>query len=85
MALYETSQIPVRTDVEIDPSRISPVLAEVLEYKNAEGVVFGSDIWSYDTNASAENFLGDAMTGALNGMTAEEAAKQMQASLDAAR
>lgn len=85
MALYETSQIPVRTDIEIDSSGISPILAEILEYKNADNVVFGSDIWSYDTNASAENFLGDAMTGALNGMTAEEAAKQMQDSLDAAR
>lgn len=85
MALYEASLIPARTDVEIDNSRISPILAEVLEYRNAQDVVFGSDIWSYDTNASAENFLGDAMTGALNGMTAEEAAKQMQDSLDAAR
>lgn len=80
---YDCGNIPVRNDVELDESKMSPILADLLVIKGSEVEVWGSDAWSYDTVAVLEDIVGEAFSGALTGMTAEEAANQIQSQLDA--
>ena len=80
---YDCGNIPVRSDVELDSSKMSPLLFALLDIKASEVKVWGSDAWSYDTVAVLEDIVGEAFTGALTGMTAEEASSQIQSRLDA--
>lgn len=81
---YDAGNIPVRTDLELDSEKMSPILNDVLEIKENDVEVWGSDAWAYDTEASLENIVGEALVGAVTGMTAEEAAAQIQDRLEAA-
>ena len=81
--LYNASLIPVRTDIEVDVSKLNPVLEQVLSFQ-PDVSVWGSDNWAYDTEASLEIIVGDAYVGAMSGMTAEAAAQQIQDNLDEA-
>ena len=81
---YDCGNIPVRDDVELDPTQMSPLLSALLDIKNNDVQVWGSDAWAYDTVAVLEDIVGEAFVGALSGMTAEEAAEQIQTRLDAA-
>lgn len=80
--LYKTAQAPVRTDIEVDSSKVDPILAELLQRAQSGNITWGTDAWAYDTNASLENYVGDALVGAVTGMTAEDSAKQIQDELD---
>lgn len=82
---YDCGNIPVRGDVELDESKMSPLLADLLAIKGTEVEVWGSDAWAYDTVAVLEDIVGEAFVGALTGMTAEEAAEQIQTRLEAAQ
>lgn len=78
---YDCGNIPVRNDVELDESQMSPLLADLLEIKANDVQVWGSDAWAYDTVAVLEDIVGEAFIGALTGMTAEEAAEQISSRL----
>ncbi len=80
---YECGNIPVRSDLDLDTSKMSPQLATLLEIKANDVKVWGSDAWAYDTVAVLEDIVGEAFVGALTGMTAEEAAEQIQGRLEA--
>lgn len=82
---YDCGNIPVRGDVELDESKMSPLLASLLDIKENEVKVWGSDAWAYDTVAVLEDIVGEAFVGALTGMTAEEAAEQIQTRLESAQ
>lgn len=81
---YDCGNIPVRNDVDLDSSKISPILAQLLEIKANDVKVWGSDAWAYDTVAVLEDIVGEAFVGAVTGMTAEDAAAQIQARLEEA-
>lgn len=78
---YECGNIPVRNDVELDETKMSPLLSSLLEIKANDVQVWGSDAWAYDTVAVLEDIVGEAFVGALTGMTAEEAAEQISTRL----
>ena len=80
--LYKTSQAPVRTDIDVDQSKVDPLLSEMLKRAQTGSITWGTDAWAYDTNASLENYVGDALVGAVTGMTAKDAAAQIQDQLD---
>jgi ABC-type glycerol-3-phosphate transport system substrate-binding protein len=82
--LYQVANIPVRTDLVIDQSRLNPLLAQLIDYKNNEIKVWGSDAWAYDTLAIMEDVVGDALVGALTGMSAIDASRQIQSRLEEA-
>lgn len=79
---YDCGNIPVRNDVDLEPEKVSPLLAELLEIKGTEVQVWGSDAWAYDTVAVLEEIVGEALVGAVTGMTAEETAQQIQGRLE---
>lgn len=81
---YDCGNIPVRNDVELEADKMSPLLSDLLEIKENEVKVWGSDAWAYDTVAVLEDIVGEAFIGALTGMTAEDAAEQIQSRLEAA-
>ena len=81
---YDCGNIPVRNDVSLDTEQISPLLNELLEIKENDVEVWGSDAWAYDTVAALENIVGEALVGAVTGMTAGDAAAQIQDRLEAA-
>lgn len=81
---YDCGNIPVRNDVNLDSEKLSPLLNELLEIKENDVEVWGSDAWAYDTESSLENIVGEALVGAVTGMAAEEAAAQIQERLEAA-
>lgn len=81
---YDCGNIPVRNDVELEADKMSPLLSDLLEIKENDVKVWGSDAWAYDTVAVLEDIVGEAFIGALTGMTAEEAAEQIQSRLEAA-
>ncbi len=81
---YDCGNIPVRNDVDLDSSKISPILAQLLEIKANDVKVWGSDAWAYDTVAVLEDIVGEAFVGAVTGMTAEDAATQIQTRLEEA-
>ena len=81
---YDCGNIPVRNDVELDADKMSPLLSDLLEIKEKDVKVWGSDAWAYDTVAVLEDIVGEAFIGALTGMTADEAAEQIQSRLEAA-
>lgn len=81
---YDCGNIPVRGDVELQESEMSPLLANLLEIKANDVQVWGSDAWAYDTVAVLEDIVGEAFIGALTGMTADEAAAQIQTRLEEA-
>lgn len=74
--MYDVSNIPVRTDIEADDTKLNSVLAEMLSFQ-PDVTTWGSDNWAYDTEASLETIVGDAYVGAMSGMSAEDAAKQI--------
>jgi hypothetical protein len=82
--LYQISNVPVRTDLTINQSRLNPLLAQLMNYKNTEIKVWGSDAWAYDTLAIMEDVVGDALVGALTGMSAADASRQIQTRLEEA-
>lgn len=82
--LYNVSNIPVRTDIVVDSNRVNSVLAEMLSFKS-DVTTWGSDNWAYDTEASLETIVGDAYVGAMTGMSAQDAAQQIQDNLEEAR
>lgn len=81
---YDCGNIPVRSDVVLDETKVSPILAQLLEIKENDVQVWGSDAWAYDTVAVLEDIVGEAFVGAVTGMTAEDAAAQIQGRLEAA-
>ena len=81
---YDCGNIPVRNDVELETDKMSPLLADLLTIKENDVKVWGSDAWAYDTVAVLEDIVGEAFIGALTGMTADEAAEQIQSRLEAA-
>jgi raffinose/stachyose/melibiose transport system substrate-binding protein len=82
--LYQVSNVPVRTDLVVEESRLNPLLAQLINFKNNEIRVWGSDVWAYDTLAIMEDVVGDAMVGALTGMSAQNASRQIQTRLEEA-
>jgi ABC-type glycerol-3-phosphate transport system substrate-binding protein len=82
--LYQISNVPVRTDLAVDRSRLNPLLAQLIDFKTNEIKVWGSDVWAYDTLAIMEDVVGDALVGALTGMSAQDASRQIQSRLEEA-
>jgi ABC-type glycerol-3-phosphate transport system substrate-binding protein len=76
--VYRLGTFPVRDDVTLEPSKVSPIFLELLNYRNKEVKVFGTDIWSYDTLPVMEDVVGDGLVGALTGMSAIDACRQIQ-------
>ncbi|MDR0599049.1 MAG: extracellular solute-binding protein [Treponema sp.] len=83
MYLYEVSNVPLRTDLAVDESRLNPLLAELLRYKK-DVTVWGTDAWAYDTLPIMEDAVGDALVGALTNLTAQQAAQQIQLAIEEA-
>lgn len=81
---YDCGNIPVRSDVNLDDGKISPLLSELLEIKESDVQIWGSDAWAYDTVAVLEDIVGEALVGAVTGMSAQDAAGQIQERLEEA-
>jgi ABC-type glycerol-3-phosphate transport system substrate-binding protein len=78
MYLYEISNIPVRTDLVLDESRLNPLLFQMMSYKKNEITTWSTDVWAYDTLPIMEDVVGDALVGAVTGLTAQQACQQIQ-------
>ena len=78
----EIGNVPVRNDLDLDSANVNSLLRACLDFKENEIKVWGSDAWAYDTAAVLEDIVAEALTGAVTGMTAEEATRQIQERLD---
>jgi ABC-type glycerol-3-phosphate transport system substrate-binding protein len=82
--LYQATSIPVRQGITVDTSRLNPLMVQVLNFRNTEIKVWGSDCWAYDPLPNMETVLYDALAGLLNGMSAADTGKQIQSKLEQA-
>jgi ABC-type glycerol-3-phosphate transport system substrate-binding protein len=83
MYLYDVSNVPLRTDLAVNESRLNPLLAQLLQHKK-DVMVWGTDVWAYDTLPIMEDVVGDALVGALTNLTPQQAGAQIQQAIEEA-
>lgn len=79
--VYETQNLPARTDLDLDPDRLSPLFIRINDLSSQIEAAAG-DSFSYDPLAAMQDRTRNSIVGMLLGNTAEEAAEEIQNEID---